>query len=230
MFAGCIFRRGHRRQGRRSWFAASAAARNDWSEPERHIRNRDEREQKLGQPTYRDNPIPNAAARRLIANVLQQEVGWDPPHYYTVIVLRSGSPGDVVPAQSISFRVHSFGSGLRPAAFTPAIVQISSPSPVSRIRTPRASGPWRQWPLASRRLPPETCSQAEVAAAGVRIKLQVAEQGDSATCDANSSPRIAYGRIQATFRAGAKPTGISAISFRDLISTTETLFVCSLAI
>ena len=38
-----------------------------------------------------------------------------------------------------------------------------------------------------------------------------------------------YGAIQTTLRAGAKPTGIRVVSFMVLISTTETLFVCSLA-
>jgi hypothetical protein len=42
-------------------------------------------------------------------------------------------------------------------------------------------------------------------------------------------PRIGYGAIQATFRAGAKPTGTSATSFMEAMSTTETLFVCELA-
>jgi len=46
-------------------------------------------------------------------------------------------------------------------------------------------------------------------------------------CDSNL--RIAYGNIHVVFRAGANPTGIRAISFSDLISTTETSFVCSLA-
>ena len=52
-------------------------------------------------------------------------------------------------------------------------------------------------------------------------------QNDSAslTC----AFRIAYGAIQVMFRAGANPTGIRAVSFKDLISTTETLFVCSFA-
>ncbi len=31
------------------------------------------------------------------------------------------------------------------------------------------------------------------------------------------------------FRAGTNPTGIRAISFMDLMSTTETLFDCSFA-
>ena len=38
-----------------------------------------------------------------------------------------------------------------------------------------------------------------------------------------------YGAIHGVFRAGAKPTGMSATSFSDLMSTTETLLVCSLA-
>ncbi len=38
-----------------------------------------------------------------------------------------------------------------------------------------------------------------------------------------------YGAIQATFRAGANPTGTRATSFMEAISTTETLFVCELA-
>ena len=58
---------------------------------------------------------------------------------------------------------------------------------------------------------------------------KVAERGDSATCDATSNFRIAYGCIHVMFRAGAKPTGMRATSFSDLISTTETLLVCSLA-
>jgi hypothetical protein len=41
--------------------------------------------------------------------------------------------------------------------------------------------------------------------------------------------RIDYGANQATLRAGANPTGMSATSFIVLISTTETLLVCSLA-
>lgn len=45
----------------------------------------------------------------------------------------------------------------------------------------------------------------------------------------NSNLRIAYGSIQVMFLAGTKPTGILAISFMDLISTTETLFDCSFA-
>jgi hypothetical protein len=40
---------------------------------------------------------------------------------------------------------------------------------------------------------------------------------------------IAYGSIQVVFRAGTNPTGMLAISFMDLISTTETLFDCSFA-
>ena len=40
---------------------------------------------------------------------------------------------------------------------------------------------------------------------------------------------IAYGAIQVAFRAGENPAGISAISFMVLMSTTETLLVCSLA-
>ena len=39
----------------------------------------------------------------------------------------------------------------------------------------------------------------------------------------------AAGGTHVAFRAGANPTGIRAVSFRDLISTTETSFVCSLA-
>ena len=39
----------------------------------------------------------------------------------------------------------------------------------------------------------------------------------------------AYGTIQVALRAGENPTGISAVSFMVLISTTETLLVCSLA-
>ena len=38
-----------------------------------------------------------------------------------------------------------------------------------------------------------------------------------------------YGNIQVAFRAGAYPTGMSATSFSDWISTTETLLVCSFA-
>ena len=41
--------------------------------------------------------------------------------------------------------------------------------------------------------------------------------------------RTAYGSIQAMFRAGTNPTGMRAISFIDLMSTTETLFDCSFA-
>jgi uncharacterized protein (TIGR02118 family) len=41
--------------------------------------------------------------------------------------------------------------------------------------------------------------------------------------------RTTYGSIQAMFRAGTNPTGIRAISFMDLMSTTETLFDCSFA-
>jgi hypothetical protein len=41
--------------------------------------------------------------------------------------------------------------------------------------------------------------------------------------------QIDYGNIHVAFRAGANPTGIRAVSFRDLMSTTETSFVCSLA-
>src|SRR5207253_6394962 len=40
---------------------------------------------------------------------------------------------------------------------------------------------------------------------------------------------IAYGAIHVAFRAGMNPAGIRAISFIDLISTAETLLVCSLA-
>ena len=46
-------------------------------------------------------------------------------------------------------------------------------------------------------------------------------------CTANL--RIGYGTIQVALRAGANPTGIRAVSFMVLISTTETLLVCSLA-
>src|SRR5439155_5007238 len=38
-----------------------------------------------------------------------------------------------------------------------------------------------------------------------------------------------YGIVHAAFRAGAKPTGIRATSFIDLISTAERLLVCSFA-
>ena len=41
--------------------------------------------------------------------------------------------------------------------------------------------------------------------------------------------RVNYGIVHAAFRAGAKPTGISATSFIDLISIAETLLVCSFA-
>jgi hypothetical protein len=51
--------------------------------------------------------------------------------------------------------------------------------------------------------------------------------GDLRRCDSNFP--IAYGSTQVMFRAGTKPTGIVAISFIDLISTTETLFDCSFA-
>ena len=51
--------------------------------------------------------------------------------------------------------------------------------------------------------------------------------GDLRRCD--SKLRITYGTIQVMFRAGPNPTGIRAVSFRDLISTTETSFVCSFA-
>ena len=40
-------------------------------------------------------------------------------------------------------------------------------------------------------------------------------------------PLDAYGAIHVALRAGANPTGTSATSFRDLISMTETSFVCS---
>jgi hypothetical protein len=61
-------------------------------------------------------------------------------------------------------------------------------------------------------------------------KLQVAGQRVSATCgDEILKLRIAYGTIQMMFRAGPNPTGTRAVSFRDLISTTETSFVCSFA-
>jgi P27 family predicted phage terminase small subunit len=56
--------------------------------------------------------------------------------------------------------------------------------------------------------------------------IVVAHRGDSATCDAMFG--LAYGSIHVVFRAGLNPTEIRAISFRDLISTTETSFVCSL--
>ena len=46
---------------------------------------------------------------------------------------------------------------------------------------------------------------------------------------ADPNLRTAYGSIQAMFRAGTNPTGIRAISFIDLMSTTETLFDCSFA-
>lgn len=39
----------------------------------------------------------------------------------------------------------------------------------------------------------------------------------------------AYGAIQTMLRAGAKPTGIRVTSFIDLMSTTETSLVSSLA-
>lgn len=57
---------------------------------------------------------------------------------------------------------------------------------------------------------------------------QVAEQNASATCDATFGSD-AYGAIHVAFRAGMNPAGIRAISFIDLISTAETLLVCSLA-
>jgi hypothetical protein len=38
-----------------------------------------------------------------------------------------------------------------------------------------------------------------------------------------------YGAIQVAFRAGMNPAGIRATSFIDLISTAETLLVCSFA-
>jgi len=41
--------------------------------------------------------------------------------------------------------------------------------------------------------------------------------------------RIGYGANQAVLRDGANPTGTRATSFRDLMSTTETSFVCGLA-
>ena len=41
--------------------------------------------------------------------------------------------------------------------------------------------------------------------------------------------KIAYGSIPVVLRLGTKPTGISAISFIDLISTAETSFVTALA-
>jgi hypothetical protein len=58
---------------------------------------------------------------------------------------------------------------------------------------------------------------------------KVAELDDSATRDAIPIYRIAYGAIHVTFRAGANPTGMRATSFKALMSTTETLLVCSLA-
>jgi hypothetical protein len=80
---------------------------------------------------------------------------------------------------------------------------------------------------------------AEVGAAGVHLQAAAAvgkgpmerslNKACSATCDADSNLQIAYGSIHVVLRAGANPTGIRAVSFRDLISTTETSFVCSLA-
>src|SRR5258707_15341875 len=46
-------------------------------------------------------------------------------------------------------------------------------------------------------------------------------------CD--SDLRIGYGANQAVLRDGANPTATRATSFRDLISTTDTSFVCGLA-
>jgi len=40
---------------------------------------------------------------------------------------------------------------------------------------------------------------------------------------------LIYGAIHMVFRAGANPTGIRVTSFIDLMSTTETSLVCSLA-
>ena len=56
---------------------------------------------------------------------------------------------------------------------------------------------------------------------------KVAEPRDSATCE--GPLWLGYGATQATFRAGAKPTGTTATSFIDATSTTDTLFVCELA-
>jgi len=75
-------------------------------------------------------------------------------------------------------------------------------------------------PLAAE---PKVAEEAQRAA-----EVKVAEQDCSATCR-DSILQIDYGNIHVAFRAGANPTGIRAVSFRDLMSTTETSFVCSLA-
>jgi hypothetical protein len=62
---------------------------------------------------------------------------------------------------------------------------------------------------------------------GNRRRVRSLNKFSDLPCDSNL--RIAYGNIHVVFRAGANPTGIRAISFSDLISTTETSFVCSLA-
>jgi hypothetical protein len=58
---------------------------------------------------------------------------------------------------------------------------------------------------------------------------KVAEQSLFSDLPCDSILQIDYGNIHVAFRAGANPTGIRAVSFRDLMSTTETSFVCSLA-
>ena len=71
-------------------------------------------------------------------------------------------------------------------------------------------------------------------ALSLQMRSRRAKPGDDAVNDLKaveirSNARIVYGAIQVALRAGAKPTGTRAVSFKDLRSTTETLFVCSLA-
>ena len=83
-----------------------------------------------------------------------------------------------------------------------------------------ATGPWVSAAFASR--------NRQLRLDGVPTNMEkVAEPRDSATCE--GPLWLGYGATQATFRAGAKPTGTTATSFIDATSTTETLFVCELA-